>query len=188
MWLVWVSAANRQAVARPAATTHNDHEDADWSGPDLAERGGVALELVLRAGSFAILNRTGSSSQHSVSDQSSDGLDDKCRANTVHSAAAPANPVTGSIIAWGGSGSHIVRLSGLGPKQSTKIKGDQNGRKRNLVHWSLVTWGEINRAINPLPPLTPGHWCLAKPAGLIRFISGRGATFAHAGMSQHGRT
>ena len=77
-----------------AASIHSDPEDADRV-PGLVKR--VALGIVLMFDRLAIMNRNGNIIQHSVSEQSSDCLEDRCCVNIVHSTAAQASPATGSM-------------------------------------------------------------------------------------------
>lgn len=81
------------------ASIHSDPggDDAGWVPVESGKRS--ALETVLRVvDPLEILNKVGRMIQHSVSEQSSDCLEDKCCVNTVHSTAAQAAPTTGSML------------------------------------------------------------------------------------------
>lgn len=86
------SALQRQDVAIPAAIIHNDLVDVEF---DVGLLEGIAFKIVWTSGGLVNVNRIGRSVQLSASEHSSDCLEDRYCVKTVHSTAAPADPVTG---------------------------------------------------------------------------------------------
>lgn len=89
-----ISALTQLTLAIQTATTHKDFENAAWNSELL---GGAALELVILLQRFPVANRIGNTTQHSVSEKTSD-----CRvldrwSKIVHIAASPADHTIGSI-------------------------------------------------------------------------------------------
>lgn len=73
---------------------------------------GVALGILLMCDRLAILNRIGNIIQHSVSEQSSDSLEDRYCVNTVHSTAAQTGPAIGSMSSNPGFLIVVIGISG----------------------------------------------------------------------------
>lgn len=86
------SALQRQDVAIPAAIIHNDLVDV---GFDVWLLEVIAFGIVWTSGGLVNVNRIGRNVQLSASEHSSDRLEDRYCVKTVHSTAAPADPMTG---------------------------------------------------------------------------------------------
>lgn len=56
----------------------------------------LSLVIVLMFDGLDVVNRNGSSIQHTISEQTSYCRDERCRVKIVHNTAAPADPVIGS--------------------------------------------------------------------------------------------
>ncbi|KAF7540544.1 hypothetical protein G7Z17_g12164 [Cylindrodendrum hubeiense] len=118
---ILLSALKAQDVEMAIATIHNDREDEDCVWGLLEE---IDLGIMFTSDRLVDLNRIGSIIQPSISEQNSDCLEDRHCINTVHSVAAPADLVIGSMSE--NCGFHMVRLTlyvkALSRRHSAELK------------------------------------------------------------------